>query len=181
MSIEKCVRFPWSGGRHPWLDAYVETKTHIIGIESKRFEPFRGRKLVNFSEAYWRPVWGDQMVQFEKMRDELASGNAQFVRLDAVQLVKHAFGLRAEAQRTRKVAVLVYLYAEPEAWPDGKLIAAKDSEHHEFEIERFGSQVVGSEVLFKSLTYKKLLGTLSSSRDAGICNHADRIAEVFRP
>jgi hypothetical protein len=41
VDIEHCARFPWRGGRHPWLDAYVETSTHILGIESKRFELFR--------------------------------------------------------------------------------------------------------------------------------------------
>ena len=51
--IEQCVRFPWRGGHHPWLDAFVETETQIIGIESKRYEPFRSKSKVTFSETYW--------------------------------------------------------------------------------------------------------------------------------
>ena len=39
VEIEYCARFPWSGGRHPWLDAFVETDCEIVGVESKRFEP----------------------------------------------------------------------------------------------------------------------------------------------
>lgn len=31
VDIERQMRFPWSGGRHPWLDAAVETVTHLIG------------------------------------------------------------------------------------------------------------------------------------------------------
>ena len=61
--LEANVRFPWKGGRHPWLDALVTTRRALIGIESKRYEPFRreyGPKT-RFSDAYWRPVWGDQM------------------------------------------------------------------------------------------------------------------------
>lgn len=41
---EVYVRFPRRGGRHPWLDVLVETRTHLIGIESKRFEPFQKRQ-----------------------------------------------------------------------------------------------------------------------------------------
>ena len=38
------VRFPWSGGRHPALDCLVATPSALVGIESKRFEPFRGHR-----------------------------------------------------------------------------------------------------------------------------------------
>jgi len=58
VDVEYCARFPWSGGRHPWLDAVVETSEQLLGIESKRFEPFRDRKTVSLSAAYERPVWG---------------------------------------------------------------------------------------------------------------------------
>ena len=56
VEVEYCTRFPWSGGRHPWLDAVVITPTHLIGVESKRFEPFRGTKTVSLSAAYDQPV-----------------------------------------------------------------------------------------------------------------------------
>jgi hypothetical protein len=52
VEIEYCARFPWRGGKHPWLDAWVETTETVTGVESKRFEPFRDRKIVNLSEAY---------------------------------------------------------------------------------------------------------------------------------
>jgi hypothetical protein len=44
VEIEICARFPWSGGKHPWLDSCVLTNDTLIGVESKRFEPFRDRK-----------------------------------------------------------------------------------------------------------------------------------------
>src|SRR5918999_3208575 len=50
--LEVEVRFPWRGGR-PWVDVLVETSTALIGIESKRYEPFRRKDDVDFSEAYW--------------------------------------------------------------------------------------------------------------------------------
>ena len=78
VEVEYCARFPWTGGRHPWLDAIVLTDTHLLGVESKRYEPYRDRKRVSFSEAYDRPVWGDGMGPFERMRDRLRSGETRF-------------------------------------------------------------------------------------------------------
>lgn len=71
VEVEYCARFPWIGGRHPWLDATVFTKTHLVGVESKRREPFRDAKSVSLSYAYDRPVWGDNMERFAAMRDAL--------------------------------------------------------------------------------------------------------------
>jgi hypothetical protein len=117
--LEAQLRFLWAGGYHPWLDVVVETPGDLVGIESKRYEPFRDAKSVEFSNAYSRPVWGDSMKPFEAMRDALASGTRRFHFLDAAQLVKHAFGLRTQAQKRGKVGSLMYLYGEPRTYPDG--------------------------------------------------------------
>ena len=53
LSLEQEVRFPWRGGRHPVLDVLITTRSAFIGIESKRFEPFRGKTPATFSDAYW--------------------------------------------------------------------------------------------------------------------------------
>ncbi len=92
VDVEYCARFPWAGGRHPWLDAVIQTTTHLIGIESKRFEPFRDKKHAVLSDAYDRPVWGDSMGPIELMRDRLRANPLLFQMLDGAQLVKHAFG-----------------------------------------------------------------------------------------
>lgn len=82
VDVEFCARFPWRGGRHPWLDAVVQTPTALIGIESKRFEPFQDVKTVRLSEAYNRPVWGDNMQGYERMRDRLRSrGSGSFTSM----------------------------------------------------------------------------------------------------
>lgn len=182
VAIEECAPFPWwPRGRHPWLDAFAETASHIIGIESKRYEPYRAKQTGKFSDAYWRPVWGDDMAPFERMRDCLASGEIKFERLDAVQLVKHAFGLRNEANRRGKLVALVYLYAEPETWPNGKKVSDGDKEVHALEAQRFQSEVAGAEVAFKVCTYKELLLALRKTSDAGLCNHADMVQQAFQP
>jgi hypothetical protein len=56
VELECSLRFPWAGGRHPWFDALTETAKVVIGVESKRYEPYRGKKLPAFEETYWRPV-----------------------------------------------------------------------------------------------------------------------------
>src|SRR6202008_4644116 len=100
-----------SGGTHPWLDAVVQTKSQLIGVESKRFEPFRDHRLINFSDAYDRD-WGANMKRFERMRDRLRSKEETFEHLDAAQLVKHAFGLVTTARRRGLTPALFYIFAE---------------------------------------------------------------------
>jgi hypothetical protein len=99
LALEATVRFPWSGGRHPCLDVLVVTDSALIGIESKRYEPFRTKPAAGLSDAYWRPVWGANMTGFERMRDGLRNHRIRFEHLDAAQLVKHAFGLRSAIDR----------------------------------------------------------------------------------
>ena len=159
VTVEHCCRFPWSGGHHPWLDAFVETGTHIIGIESKRYEPFRPKATGRFSDAYWRDVWGRDMPGYQRLRDEIAAETRPFTRLDAAQLVKHALGLRTEAARRAKRPALVYLHAEPAQWPDGRAVDADDKQAHRAEIGAFAEYVRDDEVAFRACTYAVWIGT----------------------
>jgi hypothetical protein len=156
VEVERQMRFPWSGGRHPWLDAAVETAKNIIGIESKRFEPFRDKKTVGLSAAYDRDVWGDRMGPFTAMRDRLRSGDANFAHLDAAQLVKHAFGLVTEGRRLGKMPVLLYLFAEPEK-RGTSVISTEMLDRHRAEIGEFAVAVAGAEVRFGSCSYREWL------------------------
>ena len=112
VDLECEMRFPWSGGRHAWLDAEIKTDEILIGVESKRYEPFRDEKRVEFSDAYFRDVWGTEMKPFTQMRDGLATGSIVFSYLDAAQLVKHAFGLRTQGEKRKKIPHLLYLYPD---------------------------------------------------------------------
>ena len=47
--IEYCARFPWAGGTHPWLDAALFDAEHLVGVESKRYEPLRDAEEIKFS------------------------------------------------------------------------------------------------------------------------------------
>lgn len=158
VQLEAQMRFPWSGGYHPWLDVAVVIDGALIGIESKHYEPFRDRKTAAFSTAYARPVWGEAMAPFEAMRDALQAGRA-FQVLDAAKLVKHASGPRTEARRQRRQSTLCYLYAEPKAFPDGRLISPSDLTAHRRELAAFSADVTAAlaEVQFCRLTYVELL------------------------
>ena len=98
------------------------------------------------------------MGPYEAMRDALSAGR-HFVFLDAAQLVKHAFGLRTEGQRTGRQAVLCYLYAEPRAFPDGRAIPVAAIQAHRDEVASFTAEVSSAvgDVVFCSLSYAELL------------------------
>jgi hypothetical protein len=179
VDVEFCARFPWSGGRHPWLDAIVETPTTLIGIESKRFEPFRDVKSVSLSAAYDRPVWGRRMFGYERMRDRLRAGQERFSYLDAAQLVKHAFGLVTEGRRRSRTPVLFYLFAEP-AERGGRAIATEDLAGHREEIVRFAEAVAGNEVAFHYGSYREWTYSWRGL-DSKVVAHGLEVMHTFSP
>lgn len=175
VDVEFCARFPWAGGRHPWLDAFVVTPTHLLGIESKRHEPFRDRKKVSLSEAYDRPVWGDEMRPYEAMRDRLRVGELRYVHLDAAQLVKHAFGLVTESKRSQgKRPVLVYLYEEPKK----NRSEAKIKLHRE-EVASFAKAIAGAAVGFVPVRWKDWLDQWSDSPSEAVRAHGGQVCGRF--
>ncbi|MEE4540180.1 MAG: hypothetical protein V2J51_17015 [Erythrobacter sp.] len=174
VAIERELRFPWSGGRHPWLDAVVWTDTHVIGVESKRYEPFRGGKAAEMSDAYDRDVWGENMEGWRAMRDLLRSEPQRYRHLDAAQLVKHALGLATESTRSSLSPVLVYLYAEP-------LDACRNAKEaflaHRREIEDFHAIVAGNAVRFAACSWRGWLACFTGQATA----HARVVSEAFAP
>lgn len=176
VEIERRMRFPWRGGRHPWLDGAVETASHLIGVESKRYEPFRDKKTTDLSNAYDRDVWGDGMSPFERMRDALRSGETRFAYLGATQLVKHAFGLVTEGRRIGKSPVLLYLYAEPKTRGARPITSDAVARHRE-EIALFTDAVDHAQVRFASCSYREWLdGWIGQPR-----GHADALLTRFQP
>ena len=136
---------------------------------------------VALSEAYWRPVWGDRMAPYARVRDCLKDQSLKPKHLDAVQLVKHAFGLRTESAKKDKPAVLVYLYAEPEFWPDGRKVSEEAKGVHSKEIQQFASDVSGAEVEFRACSYRELLRTFAMSAEPGVRKHGQSVMEKFSP
>ncbi|MDE0167624.1 MAG: hypothetical protein OXH92_05625 [Bryobacterales bacterium] len=186
LMLEAEVRFPWRGGRHPVLDCLVTTPSAFIGIESKRFEPFRGRKASALSDAYWRLVWGKRMKGYESIRDRLHGEAGGYRHLNAAQLFKHAFALRTAVHKRpefRALApILFYVHAEPEFWPgSGEPLDVRAKARHREEIERFAATVADDEVTFVSCSWRNLLETWTQQEDGRIRAHADALMERFSP
>ena len=186
LTLEAVIRFPWSGGRHPVLDCLVTTMSALIGIECKRFEPYRNKSPASFSDAYWRSVWGQRMNGYEHIRDALRENGHLYSYLDAAQLVKHAFALRSEVHRPRRhyglKPILFYVYAEPEIWPgSGRRVTNNEKQEHRDEIARFAEDVAGDEVTFLACSYRRILEIWLDESDQGIRTHAEAVIERYSP
>ena len=186
VALEQTVRFPWRGGRHPVLDALVTTPSALIGIESKRFEPFRDRPEASLSDAYWRDVWGDHMNGYQSVRDKLRESSSFYACLKADQLVKHALGLRTRSRPGKEHAgltpILMYLYAEPDCLPNvGKSIDEYSKAIHREEVEAFAEKVAGDEVRFIACTYRELLDGWKRDGTPGVRDHAEAVLTCFAP
>ena len=188
LDLEVTVRFPWRGGSHPVLDVLVATHDALVGVESKRFEPFRGKIAAKFSGTYWRSVWGKRMKGYEGVRNKLRRTPKLFRFLNAAQLVKHAFALRTAAVRRPGGAyhnlspILFYVYAEPDFWPKtGAPVLDAKKAAHKAEIADFATAVAGDEVAFAACSYQQLLAGWSSCPDPGISAHAEAVRSRFSP
>lgn len=175
--LEKELRFPWRDRWHPWLDAVIQTPSSLIAVEAKRYEPFRDAKKAKFSKKCREKCWGDNMKNFECMRDKLSDNPRYFLYLDAAQLVKHAVGLCTQAKELRLAPVLAYLYAEP----DDRYADEEKKIAHRKEIKEFAQAVAGDEVRFVSCTYHDLLSLWQAGSDAAVRAHAQAVLERYRP
>jgi len=121
----------------PNLDFYLETNTHIIGIESKYIEtidrklPNHGgnlEKYINRKQLYYLPT------NFESLIKEYIEYKAT-IYLDVAQLLKHTMGLIKQAG-SEKSPVLCYLYWQPVNWQ-----SINSFKKHRRELEIFKSKI----------------------------------------
>lgn len=157
VTLEAEMRFPWRDGRHPFLDVGMESPTTLVGLESRRYEPYRPAKAQGFADIYDRPVWREQLPRFTQLRDDLVEGNAGYETLDAVQLIKDAYALLTRAEKRACGAVLAYLYAEPALWASGKPVDPARKALHRREVGEFSRRVAGDGVVFVAIRWNDLL------------------------
>ena len=187
LALEQTVRFPWRARwGHPVLDVLITTTSAFIGIESKRFEPFRDRSEASFSDTYWRDVWGDHMNGYQSVRDKLREDKGFYACLKADQLVKHALGLRTRSSPGKESAgltpILIYPYAEPDFLPNvGKAIDEYAKAIHREEVEAFARKVAGDEVRFVACTYRELLDGWCKHGAPHVKAHAEAVLRCFAP
>ena len=167
------------------MDILITASSALVGVESKRFEPFRDKPEAKFSDAFWRPKWGGRTDGFQSVRDALAADPDMYAHLKADQLVKHTLALRAQVNRQSHLGVtpvLVYLYVEPDILPNsGKPIPESARATHRREIADFANRVADDEVRFAPCSYGALLTAWSESESPGVRAHAAAVARRFRP
>lgn len=123
----------------------------------------------------------DRGHAFQSLRNKLCDKPDRFRHLDAVQLIKHALGLRNQARKRGLKAVLVYLHAEPARWPNGVAIPSADRLKHAAEAREFVKLVKGCEVKVCTCTYRELLRAMRSSPFPDVQAHAKAVAKRFNP
>lgn len=179
VELEAEMRLPWTGGRHPWLDAAITTATTLVGVKATRYEPFRPAKTNRFAEPFDSRDWGPGMARFAAMRQALTEGRQSYRSLDAVQLVKLAYGLRTQGLKRARGAVLVYLHAAPATWASGKPVSPEGIARHQAEITGFARAVKGDAVTFVPLRWSDLLAQWAGV--PALAGHAAAIQSRFGP
>lgn len=177
VTLEAEMRYPWKEGRHPWLDVALESATTLVGIEARRYEPFRPARANGFSEIYDRPVWREKLPRFTALRDDLVKGNIGFEALDAVTLIKSAYGLWTRAEKRATGAVLVYLYADPQRWANGKLVDPGLKAMHRKELAEFSRLIAGDGVSFVRLRWSDLLESWAAA--PALADHVAGLRRMF--
>lgn len=171
------MQLPMRGVRHPRLDAAVTTPTTLVGIVSKRYQPFRPKKTTTLSEPFDSRDWGLGMARYGALRKALTTGQQSFQHLDAVTLVKQAYALRTQSVKQARGAVLVYLHAEPQTWASGKPVDTKAIARHRTEVAGFARAVKGDDVTFVALTWAELL--TQWSRNPALVAHTAAVRGWF--
>ena len=186
LALERTIRFPWTGGRHPVPDCLVATGSALVGIECKRFEPFHASDYTGFTDTFWRSVWGDRMVGYQHVRDLLRGNKNLYTFLDVAQLVKHALALRAAVQSGKEyhglAPVLLYVYAEPDVCSGtGRRVHDDSKARHREEIASFANHVGGDEVAFSACSYRQLLDVWRRGPDQRVARHGTAVIDRFAP
>lgn len=92
------------------------------------------------------------MCAYDSLRRDLADGRITYGHLDATQLIKHAYGLVSEGERTGLCPVLFYIFDEP-AERAGKAIDQLEHKAHREEIADFAHKVRDQAVRFAACSY----------------------------
>jgi hypothetical protein len=161
-------------GKPPNLDVLLDGTGDVIGIESKLLEPVGDHKA-EFKPAYDSDLRGSrrQTPWFREMTRLMADAGT-YRRLNAAQLIKHAFGLEFSFPGRR--TTLAYLFWEPSNARDHPLFR----EHRE-ELDRFASAVGGGSPAFVSMSYPELWESWSGCRSGPdwLSRHVGRLRERY--
>ena len=132
-----------------------------------------------------RAKWGERMKGYERIRDGIREEEGGIVRLDPAQLVKHAFALRTEVSRASSASIrrpiLLYVYAEPERWPETKKPVGQAGIDIRRQVRAFAEEVARDEVKFVNLSYRELLYGWMEEGSPDVKRHAEAVLRRFAP
>ena len=160
-------------GNVPNLAVLAESSDRILAVESKCTEYFASH-TAEFKPAYNAEILDERRDSpWFRMMCRLTEVPNAFCRLNAAQLMKHAFGL-AHTFPDRSVTLL-YAFWEPMN-PD----AFPAFSQHRAEIDRFAEQVSGSNPSFASISYPELWeGWEKSGRPEWLPAHVARLRQRY--
>jgi len=160
-------------GIPPNLDVVLTLQSGLtLAIESKFTEWLTPKLTTNapFKAKYFesgRNLWaGVGLPECQRLAHDVQEKAESFVHLNVPQLLKHALGL---ATNERKRFSLCYLYYD---WP------CPESEIHHLEVNRFASRV-GSELLFRAITYQDLFRRLTHGCGPGDNSYVDYLRSRY--
>lgn len=158
--------------RAPNLDVVLQSSDRVLAIESKFTEYFQ-KKKPSFSSAYEAEITDERRNQawFQEML-RLQETPAAYSRLDAAQLIKHAFGLAHSYPNS--AVTLLYLYWEPEP-----PFAHPLFQQHRKEIDDFAQRVAGSGPRFVALNYKTLWDEWANSNQDWLVSHRKNLMSRY--
>lgn len=155
----------------PTLDALLQSSETLVGIESKCIEYLREKKQ---SKPWFSNSYGQIEDQLEggwvALYNLLKSEPSRFKFLDAAQLVKHVFGLRACAFEKEKI--LLYLY-----WQPANHALFKEFDRHRRELVEVAELVKVSVLKFEHCSYPEMWAQWERDASLGspIQNHVARL------
>ncbi|MCD4742898.1 MAG: hypothetical protein K8R67_10535 [Desulfobacteraceae bacterium] len=162
-------------GTNPNLDVVFENDNSVLAIECKFLETLVGKKP-KFSDQYLNIKDDRRDSKWFQMMVEIINGNIKFKYLDAVQLIKHYFGLAHEYSNSKKSLNIGYGFWEPDK--NGKFSESiiKLYADHRKECGKFSELVCKDEIGFSFFSYFELI---KYWRECGLENELFEHFELF--
>lgn len=172
LEFERGCPIGLKSGHKAYPDIVLSSRFEAIGIESKLTEHLGTRKA-KFSCAYECDIQDERRNQgyFQEMR-RLKAIPGYYRRLDAAQLIKHAYGLYNEFKHPS--VKLLYIYWEPKNWQSYPIFR----EHRE-EVKEFSKRVEGARPTFSSMSYPDLWSMLSQGAPGWLRNHIQDLEKRY--
>jgi hypothetical protein len=150
LSLEHKLRIAHGGGEAN-LDCVLQTKSRLVGIESKLTETLAPHKPVEWRTPYHKPVIRAMLRGgWREVFDASLAGKLNPRHLGIEQLLKHALALNSHANG--RTTHLVYVYWEPANGPEFSEVRT-----HRAEIADMAARVGDAIPHFHPLTYDDLL------------------------